>query len=102
MISSLALVLRNDLAGLDRVQASVEVFLLELGASNRALYVVRLVLEELVTNTIKYGYDDPSPREIAVTIEVDADAIVARVEDDGREFDPRRAPEPDLGPVLDR
>ena len=64
-------------------------------APARAVYVVDLALEEMVTNIIKYGYDDDGAHEIFVRINVTGDGIVVELEDDGHEFDPLSVPEPD-------
>ena len=52
-------------------------------------YTLDLVLEELLSNTIKYGYDDALPHTIAITFAVGSDHLKLTVADDGHEFDPR-------------
>lgn len=52
-------------------------------------YTLDLVLEELLSNTIKYGYDDALPHTIAITFSVGSDHLKLTVVDDGHEFDPR-------------
>lgn len=51
-------------------------------------YAVHLVLEEMLTNIIKFAYDDDEPHGIVVCLRADARAITVRFEDEGREFDP--------------
>ena len=59
-------------------------------------YVARLVLEELVTNTIKYGYSDDDVHYIRVVLRIGPPATMV-IEDDGQPFNPLLdAPAPDL------
>ncbi len=60
------------------------------------VFAAELALEELVTNTLKYGYDDDAEHEIEVTSRVDGEAMTLVVSDEGREFDPLAEAEPDV------
>jgi serine/threonine-protein kinase RsbW len=62
----------------------------------RTLYAINLAIDELVTNIILYGYDDPANQEIVVRLETEGDALRATITDTGREFDPCSVPPPDL------
>lgn len=54
-------------------------------------HALRFVFEEIVTNTIKYGYDDgPSGHRISVHVSLDTSPRLV-IEDDGRPFDPLQA-----------
>jgi len=53
-----------------------------------ALYVVNLVLEEILTNIVKYGFDDDEVHDLDVRLLVGAEEISIEFEDSGREFDP--------------
>jgi anti-sigma regulatory factor (Ser/Thr protein kinase) len=53
-------------------------------------------LEELITNTIKYAYDDQDLHVIDVLISTSTDAITLAVDDDGHPFDPTAQAGPDL------
>lgn len=63
---------------------------------SRALYSLNLVLDELVTNVILYGYADPVGKKVVVRIELQAEQLTGVVEDRGCAFDPLAVPEPDL------
>jgi serine/threonine-protein kinase RsbW len=56
----------------------------------QALYNSELVLEEVLTNAIKYAFQDGTDHRIEVEITVSHDAIVMRFTDDGTPFDPSR------------
>lgn len=79
-------------AALDALEAALEAR----DASFKFVYRSRLILEELLTNTIKYGYDDDEIHVIDVTLRLSTPATM-RIEDDGHPFDPtKQAPEVDL------
>jgi len=64
-------------------------------------YVVRLVLEELVTNIIKYGYPDHDTHCIQVVFRIGPPATMT-IEDDGPPFNPLLdAPAPNLDAVTE-
>ncbi len=93
----------NQLGDLGRVTEEAVGFLEERGLSSRAVYVANLALEEMATNILKYGYDDTAAHEILLRLEVSPGAVVMALEDDGHEFNPLTAPEPDVnGPAEDR
>ena len=60
-----------------------------------------LAFEEIATNVIKYGYDDDLEHEILAEAILSPGALVLRVRDDGHEFDPLRAPPPDLDAAIE-
>jgi anti-sigma regulatory factor (Ser/Thr protein kinase) len=59
-------------------------------------FLATLSIEELVSNCIKYGYDDQGEHLIDLDIGLEADRLVITFTDDGRAFNPLEAPEPDL------
>ena len=62
-----------------------------------------LVLEELLTNVIAYGYDDDEKHEINVQIKLEDSILTAVFEDDGRPFNPYEAQKPVMtGPLETR
>jgi anti-sigma regulatory factor (Ser/Thr protein kinase) len=92
---SLALTIENDLNQMARMQQAVSAFLEAHEAAPRLLYAVELALEEMVSNIIKYSYDDDSRHQIKITVDPGAESVVVRLYDDGHEFDPLAAPRPD-------
>lgn len=71
--------------------------------ASRLRYTVRLTIEELLTNIIKYGYEDSAEHLIYLDFALGPPATL-RIEDDGRPFDPTlSAPVPDLdAPIAER
>lgn len=64
-------------------------------------FLATLSVEELVSNCIKYGYDDKGEHVIDLDILVEDDRLVITFTDDGRAFNPLEAPEPDLTLALE-
>ncbi|HRU07721.1 MAG TPA: ATP-binding protein [Candidatus Brocadiia bacterium] len=85
----------NSMDGLATLAKKAQAFLESCQAPPRAAYATELTLEEMVTNIIKYGYDDTLKHEILVRMAADKDFLTLVVEDDGHEFDPTAAPDPD-------
>jgi len=85
------LVLRGDLAELDRLASWIERWA-EGRVPPDTTFALALCLEEAVANIIRHGGAEAA--EIAIELECDGEALRARVEDCGREFDPTRFPAP--------
>jgi anti-sigma regulatory factor (Ser/Thr protein kinase) len=94
--TSIRLQAGNNLADLSSLQKSVCDFLERHAAQAGVVYNVCLAVEEVLTNTIKYGYADALPHEIAVSVALTPEEAILVIEDDARAFDPQAAPEPDL------
>jgi anti-sigma regulatory factor (Ser/Thr protein kinase) len=90
----LELTIENDLAQLAVVRDKVESFAKRGNLSRDVVFAAKLVLEELLTNTISYGYGDKSVHLIEIRLEVRGDQLIIRTVDDGLAFDPRTAKEP--------
>src|SRR5476649_207199 len=78
----------NELFDLESLMNASTNFLEDNGVDGQTVYKVNLALEEMITNIIKYGYDDYESHDIDVSLEILADEVVAVIEDDGHEFDP--------------
>jgi anti-sigma regulatory factor (Ser/Thr protein kinase) len=92
----LSMVVVNQRRELARIAARVDQFGKECGLAEDDTAHVNLVLDELVSNIIRYGYDDVQEHEIHVTVEIGGDLLTISIEDDGRPFNPIDAPPPNL------
>ena len=88
-------VIPNSLTALMRAIEELDSCLDGWGADANARYLAQLAVEELGTNIIKYGYDDQKDHLIRVTVARDEQVFRISIEDDGHEFNPCLAPEPD-------
>ena len=95
MAHTLSISFINNMQELTHVLQVVNVFLEPRALPSKLVYAVNLILEEILMNIIKYGYDDGESHEIEVQIEVEQEEVALTVIDDGREFNPLTVPPPD-------
>ena len=95
MANTLSISFANDMQELTHLLQVVSVFLEPRALSSKLVYAVNLILEEILMNIIKYGYDDEESHEIEVQIEVEQEEVALIVIDDGKEFNPLTIPKPD-------
>lgn len=102
MADRLELELTNDLSELGRLAEAVDEFCERNGLPMGVAFKLNLCFDELITNTVSYGYAEPGPHTIRVRLEADDAEVRAEVEDDAAAFDPfSEAPEPDLTADVD-
>jgi serine/threonine-protein kinase RsbW len=87
-VPALAFKIRNDLKDLAGVAVATIEFLESNGASSEVTFAANLAIEEMVSNTIKYGYDDGLEHQIEIQLLLGANALEIEICDDGRPFDP--------------
>jgi serine/threonine-protein kinase RsbW len=102
--SEARLSVRADGEAMGQIRAFVERFGGAHGVGGEDLARVLIAVEELVTNIVRYGYAPPAqPGSAAITLRLADDRFVVEIVDDGGEFDPFAAPEPDLdAPIEER
>lgn len=89
--------LKNDLAGIQLLAEAVELFGEENGLSEKVLFQVNLALDELLTNTISYGFPDGGEHEILLRITIEGEKVLRiEIRDDGFAFNPLESEEPDV------
>jgi serine/threonine-protein kinase RsbW len=93
--NTLAISFANDMRELTHVLQVVNVFLEPRELQSKLVYAVNLILEEILMNIIRHGYDDEDSHEIEVQIGLEEEEVALTVVDDGREFNPLTIPGPD-------
>ncbi len=88
--------LKNDLIEIERLADCVLAFGEKNKLNDEIVWEIRLVLEEIVTNIISYGYEDKADHAIDVSIVNGAKYITISIKDDAKPFNPLEQPEPDL------
>lgn len=78
------------------VMEQLESFCAASGVPEPVAVQLNLVLEELATNTIKYGYEAETRGEISICLTLSSGRASLTVTDDGNAFDPTAAPSPDV------
>ena len=102
MSDSLSQTIGNTLTSLPPLTTAVNRFLDQHTVPPEAIFRVNLAIEEIVTNIIKYGYDDKDPHTITVNLTLFPEKIRLQLKDDGHPFDPLQTPEPDIHVPLDQ
>jgi serine/threonine-protein kinase RsbW len=101
MTDSLTLRVGNALDAIQPASRAAEAWLEEQGSPPDTGFFVSLAIEELVTNCIKYGYDDTAEHLIEIVVSVTPGRLTLQIIDDGRAFDPSSVPAPDLSQALE-
>jgi sigma-B regulation protein RsbU (phosphoserine phosphatase) len=93
----------NALERIQDVSAGFEAFAEEQGIPEAVRQKVHTAIDELLSNAIRYAFDDDATHLIGVGITYASSGLELRVSDDGRRFDPFRAPPPQTDlPVMER
>jgi anti-sigma regulatory factor (Ser/Thr protein kinase) len=102
MDDQLTLRVNNAFAEIPAVNEAASRWLADRNVPPAADYLANLAIEELVTNCIKYAYDDAKQHVIEIGLKLSGGELVLTVTDDGRPFNPLEVPEPDTSlPVED-
>jgi serine/threonine-protein kinase RsbW len=83
-------ILKRELSELDRLAVWAKDVEQRLGLAPTVAFALGLCLEEAVANIIMYG-DADHHGDIAITLEHVSEGLLARIEDDGWQFDPTDA-----------
>lgn len=95
------IVLKNNFSEITLLGAKLEEFSAEGKIPEDKLFNINLALDELITNTISYGYNDDNEHEINVKFVFGNDELTISIEDDGIAFNPLTAAEPDINAPLE-
>ena len=90
----------NDLRELAGIAAKIDGFCAERNLQPQVAYAVNLAVDELLTNTISYGYDDDRAHRIEIIVRLESGTLVVVIVDDSMAFDVTNAPQPDLDASL--
>ena len=97
------LTVKNRIEDLLRVNSIFESFATQHDIRGKLRYHLLVSIEEILTNIIKYGFDEQGVHPIHITFRNDSGAIEMEFEDRGREFNPLEVGEPDIDtPIEDR
>ena len=87
---------KNRIEDLLRVNSVFESFATQHEIGGRLRYHLLVSIEEILTNIIKYGFDEEGIHPIHITFRRVEEHIEMEFEDRGREFNPLEVTEPDL------
>ena len=97
----LEIALANELREIVAAAAKIDAFCEEQELASEIAYAVNLSIDEILTNTISYGYDDDEPHRIEIIVRLEADSLVVVIVDDSAPFDLSATPEADIEATLE-
>ena len=101
MHNSVRFEITNQLSELSTIAPVVSEFAAAQGLSSKGLYIINLVLDEIVTNIISYGFKDDRPHSIGIELGLEGPILSMEVTDDGHPFSIADAPGINVGLPLD-
>ena len=98
---TLELSLVNDLREIGAAAAKIDAFCEAQGLTPQIAYAINLSIDEILTNTISYGYDDEEEHRIDLSLRLEGDTLIVVIVDDGRAFDPSLERDPNVEATLE-
>jgi len=80
--------IENKISSLNIIASYVEQFGEENNLSFNIVFELNLILDELITNTINYGYIDNEIHMIDIFMDIENDNVIIKIIDDAKEFNP--------------
>jgi anti-sigma regulatory factor (Ser/Thr protein kinase) len=97
------LVIDSQLSEIRRAMELVDEFRARHGLEGKDANAIHVVLDEILSNSIRHGLGGAAEHAISVTLELSEGEIRVEIEDDGVAYDPTQAPAPVLaGTVAER
>lgn len=100
-MDSLTVLIKNDISEISRMMDLTEQFGDENSISPGIINSLNLSLDEIITNIISYGFEDSEPHVITLALTLEDKSIIARIEDDGKAFNPLQVPDADITKPLE-
>ena len=94
------LVIDSQLSEIRRAARLVDEFTAAHGLADEDANAIHVVLDEVLSNTIRHGLAGAPSHEIALTLDLSGGEVRIEVEDDGVAYDPTQAPAPVLSGTL--
>lgn len=87
---------KNQLSEITRLHEVVASYCDQHQVSQDIQQIINLALEELIVNTISYGFTDQNEHDIVVSFNIIHNELIAIIEDDGIAFNPLTSNSPDF------
>jgi anti-sigma regulatory factor (Ser/Thr protein kinase) len=101
MSEKITVELKNELIEIGRMSQIIDEFCASNKLPPETAFALNLSLEEILTNIIRYGYDDNDEHIIHVRLNLYQGQTYIEVEDDGKPFNPLEVEPPDIHIPLD-
>ncbi|MEA4890107.1 MAG: LytS/YhcK type 5TM receptor domain-containing protein [Clostridiaceae bacterium] len=93
--------LNGGLEEISVLSETIEKFAAGNGIPQDIVFKVNLSIDELLTNTLSYGYPERGEREISVSLAVQDQTLVIETRDNASAFNPLEKTEPDISQDID-
>jgi sigma-B regulation protein RsbU (phosphoserine phosphatase) len=101
MSEAVVVELKNSLPEIERLARIADDFGQRHRLNAETSHNLKVVLDEILTNTISYAYADAGEHSIIARFYVEQGQLTVEVQDDGRPFNPLEIPEPDTQQLLE-
>jgi anti-anti-sigma factor len=91
MLPTARITIANRIPEIRRAVDFLDGFLEQHPVADAVARELHVILDEILSNVIRHGYDDDRPHEIGLALARSAQEITLEVDDDGRPFDPTAA-----------
>jgi anti-sigma regulatory factor (Ser/Thr protein kinase) len=86
----------SDRAELEKLEGFTADFALKAGLSDKDLFALQIIVEELVTNVIDYGGVPAGEHAVRVDLSAEGGELLIRLTDRGAEYNPLLHEDPDV------
>lgn len=91
----------NQIEQIDELAKALEILCDEWNIAKNIMLSINLVLEELISNIIFYGYLDKTDHKIIVRFSLDDKIFQIQIEDDAIEFNPLNVVKPNINEAIE-
>lgn len=91
----------NEQSAIPQLMADARRFLERREVAEEIVDALDIALDEILSNSVNYGFSDSARHEIIVEVAVEAGEVAVEIRDDGKPFDPLSVPPPDLDASLE-
>ncbi|MBI4165266.1 MAG: ATP-binding protein [Acidobacteria bacterium] len=86
----------NKLTELEKLMGGITAWCQQHAISEKTVYEVNLIVDEVVSNIIRHGFSDDKEHTIKFGLSLENDDLVLKVESEGLQFNPLYTPPPDI------
>lgn len=95
------LLVAGEFKNLAHISSFVGQAAVQAGFDNRAIYAVKMAVDEACTNVIEHAYGGEGRGQIRLTCEIQKEGLLVIIYDQGKPFDPTQVPELDIRAPLE-
>ncbi|GAK59446.1 anti-sigma factor antagonist [Candidatus Vecturithrix granuli] len=91
----------GEMSYLYRIREFITGIAAEVGIDEQDILNIELAVDEACANVIEHGYEPNAPdKSLTIQMEIDDQKLVLKIIDQGKSFDPRLKPPPDIQKLI--